>query len=663
MSYEEPGFSPESTDSRPGSPLEPRRVLAIVWRVKKWLVVGFCLGGLAGVLFSSYFLPVTYLATAVAATDDSRPIPRHEQQRAIATVLTAADSEVVRAEFGIREGMEDAPLRLLRILAPVEFDPSKGLFEFSGSGETPEVAARRANSMLAVLGDHLRREREQGLRVELESLHDRLRGASDELEKARRRYGAFRQSHGITNLTAEQEEVIGQTAKLRAEADMARTEAESLEGQVRQLEAAAKDGSRSPVRSKSQTRIRELEKRLSDAREEGLGESHPMIRSLSAQIEELESSKEAPATETRRVSPDQSLKDARTELGRLRARHASLEKLAEEAQARSKAFGAIEGEAAGLASDVSVKEALIDDLRKKVAGINDELRDVPTGFRVVSEASLPENPESNNKRKLVVAGLPLFAVLMLVAIFVGRELWGLRAFAPSEVAWWGNGPVVGTSTWPRLPGGWLDLVADVEDLFRGAQGTLLVVGVAEQESELADQLVEELNDSWGETVMLDQPVTGLLPADVADAEFEESSGSKSGPPGADTIFEPLDDADEEHYGSRHERYGSDGSYQDTVSRLPSGGPMEQEGRPSGLVCITWDHTSGLQGLRRMARGVDAVLVVVLSGVTRVSELMQVRERLGRDDRVAYLVVGASDEVARLRDRIGSVDRFLAGWAA
>lgn len=682
MSREEEEWdAPLGASSRPGSPLEPRRILTLTWRVKKWLLLGFCASGLFAVVLVKFVIPRDYEAVAVLRQDGEHDVGFREQQRELVALAAVADSDDFLLEFRQRAGLDDWSLTTLRNVVFTEADSRTGLITFRGHADSAETAGRRTNLLVTLFLNHHQARREGELRVERTSLKDRIAAASLELEAARKRYDAFRAGHGITNLTAEQAEVIGQTASLRAEADMARAEAESLEARIRQLEAALENTPRmasvSSGRSRESARVSEIEQQLREARAEGLGESHPMVRSLSSQVETLRASKGANSTQTSMhvnstyARLEQNLSAARTEVEAVKKRHQSLEQLAQEAQARSKAFGAMEGEAAALASDVSVKEALIAELRRQTAVIDDGLRDVPSGFRIVNEARPPELPVASKKGMIIAVAVPLAFVLVLLGAFVGRELWGLRAFAPSEVAWWGNGPVVGTSTWPRLPGGWLDLVADVEDLFRDAHGTLLVVGVAHEESDLADQLVEELNDSWGETVMLERPTAGLLPGDteplddVEDASYEGPDcetgyGSQDAYSGYgthvsyDEAYRPQDSL------PGYESFDEHGEF--SADRRMISGDKEPDGRPSGLVCVTWDRSSGLQGLRRTARGVDAVLVVVLSGATKLTELAQVRERLGRDEGVAYLVVGASDEVARLRDRIGPVDGFLAGWA-
>jgi hypothetical protein len=47
--------------------------------------------------------------------------------------------------------------------------------------------------------------------------------------------------------------------------------------------------------------------------------------------------------------------------------------------------------------------------------------------------------------------LPILTVLLVALVFIVRRLRSLTAEAPREVAWWGNGPVLGTSVWPRDP--------------------------------------------------------------------------------------------------------------------------------------------------------------------------------------------------------------------
>jgi hypothetical protein len=62
-------------------------------------------------------------------------------------------------------------------------------------------------------------------------------------------------------------------------------------------------------------------------------------------------------------------------------------------------------------------------------------------------------------------------------------------------------------------------------------------------------------------------------------------------------------------------------------------------------------------VRRAARMADRVLVLVQSGTESVPHLANVGSRLGRENGVAMVVVGLSDELLNLPDRAGDVQAF------
>ena len=109
------------------------------------------------------------------------------------------------------------------------------------------------------------------------------------------------------------------------------------------------------------------------------------------------------------------------------------------------------------------------------------------GFHVMAEAALPQHAEKSRARYVVAIGIPVGLVLLVILIFLGRELRGLRLSTAREVAFWGRGPVIGTSAWPRVPKAIDDLIADLDDFVPDAIGNMLVVGTNDASHELAHQ--------------------------------------------------------------------------------------------------------------------------------------------------------------------------------
>jgi hypothetical protein len=272
------------------------------------------------------------------------------------------------------------------------------------------------------------------------------------------------------------------------------------------------------------------------------------------------------------------------------------------------------------------------------------------GFSTVARAVEPESAVASRRKIYVAAGVPLAALLLTMLGLMIRELRGLRVHTASEVAWWGSGPVVGTTTWPRDPKAAGDLVADLDDTVPDARGTMLIVGATEKETPVATVLARQLSRDWTDDVVVeparhpDDPAlhAALLATDAGPAALTD----------ADLEDRPMPRARSRRgAGSALARVGGSSRGVLRASPVPSRG---------GLSVTAWEGPMTGQQLRREARLADRVLVVVPSGAIAATQLSEIGNRLGRKDGVGFVVVGVADEYASLPDRAGPIDRF---WAA
>jgi hypothetical protein len=237
---------------------------------------------------------------------------------------------------------------------------------------------------------------------------------------------------------------------------------------------------------------------------------------------------------------------------------------------------------------------------------------------------------------------------------------GLRLIAPDEVAWWGNGPVVATSRWPRDSEALDDLLADLEELLRERRGELLLLGASDVERALAETLTLTIRGTW-RRVQHDEPEAVLAPVRSASGGEPQrhiianvlpmgrrAAGGVAGPvtPGGGAPVLPPPG----------------------FPSVPGAGvtPEDHDGvRVSQALRVSthgWEGPRGLSGLRRAARRSDGVLVLVGAGV-KAAELVRLRRDLAREDGVAFALLAVSDVVARQNDRAGDVNGFLSGFAS
>lgn len=664
----------QSKPSRAGLPVDVHRVVRAVRGGKWWIAVAGVLGSMIGVLVGKLALQHTYEATASIRYEGLPGQAIHEVQADVPSLVSITHSESTMRALRARMDMDRASIDAMRRLVRVEADNGSGLVSFTASANGPERAATMANALVEIFLDHHRERRRGELDREIDSLQQRIRAAEGELAEARRIYDQFREVNQITDLSAEQEQAITQAAELRSETDLAEAEMQALEARVRQLRAALARTPRmeavSSGASAGAQRLRELRARLAEMRST-LSDEHPQVQAMRRQVEALQRGGGGSSTTTRMAvsslyeQTQSNLAEAETELEAARRRHEALDRNAAHAQDRTNRFSSIEGQAATLLAQVNVKEALVTELRQAKARAEDQLRDVETGFRTVSRAQAPESAVPSKKKYLAAAGIPLLFVTGMLALLLYRELRGLFVQTPAEVAWWGNGPVIGTTTWPRDPRALIDLIADMDDFAPEAKGTMLIVGAAEGDRDLASEIAAQLNHDWQATTMFDAPVAGALPPPRLEAptHYDDDDDGEDDPTHVYDVFE-LDEGD--GGGSALalatpvfdlELLGSS----DLAGYAPS--PRDLEDMTDRLICTAWTGGSEGPALRRAARLADRVLVIVTSNAVRATALAQMKRRLGRGEAVGFVLVGAADDVARLPDRAGNIEEFWDGGVA
>lgn len=678
---------------RAGLPVDVHRLLRALRRGRLWIAATGVIGAVIGLLVAKLVITHTFEATASIRYEGLPGQQMHEAQSNLPSLVSIAQSEATMSALRRRMGQDEVSIDAMRRLVEIEADNGSGLVSFTTSAETRERAAAMANALVEIFLEHHRERRRAELNREIASLDERIVAANGELGEARRRYDRFREANRITDLSAEQEQAITQAAALRSEADLAEAEVQALEARVRQLRTAVARTPRmeavSSGASDRSRRLTELSARLAEMRA-SLSDEHPQVQAVRRQIEALSRSRGASTSTRMEVSglyqqAQTNLATAETELETARRRHEALERNAEQAQQRTNRFSAIEGQAATLLAQVNVKEALVTELAESKARREDQLRDVETGFRTVAEALPPEDAVPTKKKYLVAAGVPLAFVLVAVGLLLGRELRGFFVETPAEVAWWGNGPVVGTTKWPRDARALIDLVAGMDDCTPEARGTMLIVAASGEDRELAGEIATQINQDWGAASFFDVPLAGILPA----ARILPSSASPAEPPAADAELEELEGPDLEPLEddpldggppdggpaigeAEDRRAGAMLAWPAEDPYLGSGAealstyapaPRDLEEPTERLICTAWSGASEGPALRRAARLADRVLVVVTSNTLRAIELSQMKARLGRSEAVGYVLVGVSDEVARLPDRAGDVRAFWGGGAA
>jgi len=229
-------------------------------------------------------------------------------------------------------------------------------------------------------------------------------------------------------------------------------------------------------------------------------------------------------------------------------------------------------------------------------------------------------------------GFALFVVLR-------REFKGLQLQTAAEVAFWGKGPVLAATAWPGDPRGLDELVAGLDDVVPHAKGKLLIVGGSPDESRIAHELAERMNNDWFATD------TRAIPPRDPTSDPADPTPIQTPPPSGPY---PI---------------GGSGAQSLALARRPSSPPAEaiRLASPTGhLQLEAWDGPYESQALRRAARIADRVIVLVRSCAMPALRLNGIQNRVGRQQGIGYIVVGLPDELSVLPDRAGNVTAF---WKA
>jgi hypothetical protein len=310
--------------------------------------------------------------------------------------------------------------------------------------------------------------------------------------------------------------------------------------------------------------------------------------------------------------------------------------MADRAQDRVENFSDVEGEATALIAEVNVNEALVGELRHTEAALEDVLHDPPSGFVVLDPGAVPEYPVKDKMKVVFFLAIPMLTVVLALFVVLRREFRGLWVHTPAEVAFWGNGPVLATTSWPNDSQGLNELVAGLDDFVPYAKGSLLLVGGSFNESRIANELAARLNRDWFPTDehAATPGVSKSPPAEPAPLQTPPPSGPY-----------PI---------------GDSGTHCVALARLPSAPPTAAVRLASPAADFrleAWDGPYEGLALRRAARVADRVIVLVRSNAMSAIHLNGIQNRVGRQRGIGYIVVGLPDEFRALPDRVGDVAGF------
>ncbi len=638
---------------RPGVPVDPYRLRRALWTGRR-LLIGAAVGGLlVGYLWVKLVMTSDYETTVILKYEGDLILDAPgETADALGPASDALMHQSVLRKIREETGFEGD---LTDLAASIAYHANQrwDTLEFSVLGDTGEDASEFARIVTNVFLTYHKERQSRRIDTEIARTLKRIEAVEHQAEAAHRRYNAFREQHGISNLPTEQQSMMESAAQLRADSEFAVSEIRALEGQIKSLETQLASTSKTSFVSDSGSPERaaynQLRVRLASAKAT-LSADHPEVQSLQHQVDQMRAQLRSgggvssggdgvvSVNALYRGLEDQ-LRQAKSNLAAARERQRGLTEMADRAQKRVEGFSGIEGEASALLSAVKVNENLLGELRRTHARLDDALRDPPSGFVVLDPGAIPERPIRSKMKLVVFAAIPMLCFAIVLLLVLWREFRGLVVETPAEAAYWGNGPVLAATSWPNDSRGLDELVAGLDDVVPLANGDLLVLGTTPAEARLAGELAKRVSDDWF-----------LVKEDGTAPGTPEPGPLKTGPLQTPPPSGP--------YPLR-----STGTTSTALVRVPStrsAASIQLARQPDRLRLEAWEGPFEGQALRRAARLATRVVVLVPSGEMSALELNRIEGRLGRKQGIGYIVVGLPEALRTLPDRVGDVAAFWRG---
>jgi hypothetical protein len=594
-----------------GKPVDPGRLWQSVKWDWRWIpIAGLIWGALgAGVAFG--LIENTYRSSAALVWQPKSEL--RPDQREMAAEVNA--SVKAPAAIGRARELLGLPIALTALTKQVDFqfEPNSRYVLIATEGASPDDAMKLGRVMVRVFLEQQRAFAQQRALGAVASQERELGEMQQRLAAARTAYEEF--------LTKN---------KLREE------DVQSLEGAaaaVEQPDGGVAVGPTEPLTAAARADLAKLENLRGDLeRLKARSPHNPRLPTLQAQITAMENRlahRASAAAASAQAAGGKAGKDG--EAGETKPTHSKLWKyLASQGGTAARSGGRVGELALGEARRRAELLASAGELRKQIEVQQGQLATVELAlarlrsqssvshddWRVLTAPSKPGRPERGTQGLIAVA-MPLTGMLVALLALLVRPLINGRVYTAREAAYWGRLPVLASTAWPRTREMFFPLVDELGQQAIGAPGSTLVVGASAAEAKLAEELA-----SW-----LDEGLISSRRKPAAD-------GTSAPAPARSSAKAPLMTIEPQ-----------------AVERkaAPGGGYM------TGVQA--WQGDVDGPALRRAARVVDRVIVLVSSGTMTFSSVGELRTRLGRSSGVALVLLGLNPTLLNLPDQSGEVGRF------
>jgi uncharacterized protein involved in exopolysaccharide biosynthesis len=629
--------SEDESRSRPGVPVDAGRLAQALRRHWRVIPTAVAAGALLGLAVAVLFVKPSYTAKATVLWE-----PPSDADPSDRSFLTQVDS--IKLASNLKEVKRRLKSKLttdeLKEKINLLFDGQSHLVVIEATDATAKGSMALANAVVDVFLAYQRGIGRDRGSEHLRRIDADISASELQLRTAREAYDAFRAEIGVSDFETELKLALSKVAELKQAMDLSGAEAETELARQKQLTVEAQRAPATQIISSTRSNPDEIA--LANAQSQLATESghlsadHPTVLRLKRQVETLQervrnntgmvTGAVSVAQNVQHQSAISGLAASKVQQQAAIERREGYKRLLSDSEQRLAKLSASQGRAQLLLSAISSQESHKNELEALRVRTRDQVRNASADFRVVTPAGLPDKANPSTRRAVVIR-TPLIALALALIGIIAYELRGLRVHTAREAGFWANAAVIASSTWPREQTTLGALIDELSDAAPAVRGTTLVVGARMNEVPLAREIaywLSHLTTGWAQrgVVGVDEPVVAGQPMSVAGS-------ARSHPPNA----------------------------------AMGGTALVRRNNDALTLAQAWDGPAHGPSLRRASRLADRVLVVVAAGTMSVTELSQLRSRLGRSSGIGLLLVGLNPEFVKLPDRVGEVERFWEDRAA
>ncbi len=468
-----------------------------------------------GVLVARSVLPREYAAEAVLVWEPPRTSVRVDSLREFKTLVDTLKLPALLAEVRQRTQL---PLTLEALARRIDTNTGRdsNVLVVRGRGRSAEEALRLTEAVTQVFLEGRTATERKRAEEQFHTLGQEIERGQAQLTAAWERYDDFRRENGFADLTLDREAALEEAVLLRIEANRSHIEMESAQARAALLHSAA--GLQSPKVIVSETQALPEERKLAELRTElaargaSLSGEHPEVQGIAAAVEVLASrapkaptlTEQTVGTNPQWVFLQQGLMEAKAGREAAQRKWEAFARLESSARERTARLSALQGKASLLLEEIRLAEKRLSELKVEQKAAEAVMNQPAPGVRVLDAADLPSRPTRSNR--LVALAFPFLLGALAVLGCAARALSGLKLWTPSELAFWGRGPVVAASRWPASPEGLEELALDLEKGLSSARGTTLILALAPGWTQRAVELASRLERTIPVPLREDVPV-------------------------------------------------------------------------------------------------------------------------------------------------------------